>query len=775
MLTKFEKIKNIGNFEDYNAFGDVSLHKVNIIYAENGAGKTTLARILQSLSKNDPSIIERHKRIGSTSVSEVQVKEDNGASLIFNGNRWNRSLPEIEVFDAHFVADNIYTGFEINTTHHKKLYQFVVGEAGVAIIKKIERIKRLLEKVNIEISQNEDNIKAKANHLNVAEVCQLQQITDIDNLIAEKEKELGMAKSQEQILKLKIPDIFKLRKINLDIKNINAILNFSISDIGQEYVEMVKARLEVLKKNGMKDASSWLHIGTQTISKGQDDICPFCGQALNDVQLIAGYNQYFSKRYTDAQNEATNLKERINQINIEAFLLEIDSQYKQMETDLNYWRVYKSDLPQLPALNLVDYNLKCRFDNLLALVNQKVSNPIVSLPTEISTEFDNSLQSILAKCKELDDFVRNSQTTIKDLQTNIRPVEDVAKELKILQLNKTRFQEPLKKMCNLHTILLSQSNRLNALNKTLQQQQKEESNLLFKQYGTKINFYLQNVFCTKFKIENVQDGGFKGRSKEPNLDYTLTFDGTLIEQGDDENANTSFRNVLSEGDKNTIAFSFFLAKLALSFNLSDIIVVFDDPLTSLDLNRRNATIDQLIVLISLSKQLIVLSHNLHFLIDFNARKEIKKAEKKVLQIVNANGKSRIIDYNIKKDWIDNYKKSINTMIDFVDNPTPEKQELAINSIRLSLETFLKLKYCNYISDQDQTFGQVVGELQRSSCVFINTNKQDVISKLNNLVAISWRTHHGSVEEREIYSEKTLNMTEAINYTKQTLHLLNGEL
>lgn len=50
MITKIEKLKNIGNFEDYNASGDVTLKKLNIIYAENGAGKTTLSQVLQSLA-----------------------------------------------------------------------------------------------------------------------------------------------------------------------------------------------------------------------------------------------------------------------------------------------------------------------------------------------------------------------------------------------------------------------------------------------------------------------------------------------------------------------------------------------------------------------------------------------------------------------------------------------------------------------------------------------------------------------------------------------------
>lgn len=62
MITKIEKLKNIGNFEDYTASGDVTLNKLSVVYANNGAGKTTLARVLHSLSTNDPGVVLRHKR-----------------------------------------------------------------------------------------------------------------------------------------------------------------------------------------------------------------------------------------------------------------------------------------------------------------------------------------------------------------------------------------------------------------------------------------------------------------------------------------------------------------------------------------------------------------------------------------------------------------------------------------------------------------------------------------------------------------------------------------
>ena len=125
--------------------------------------------------------------------------------------------------------------------------------------------------------------------------------------------------------------------------------------------------------------------------------------------------------------------------------------------------------------------------------------------------------------------------------------------------------------------------------------------------------------------------------------------------------------------------------------------------------------------------------------------------------------------------MDNYKRSIEKMEEFVNNQSPSLQEEAINGIRLTLELILKIKYCKYIQSPNITFGQIIDELERSSCSFVNPNKSDVIAKLRDLNSISWKTHHASVDERAVYREVSLTTTEAVNYVNKALDMLNREL
>ena len=778
MIDKIERIHNIGNFDNYDAAGNVALGKMSFVYAINGAGKTTLARILQSLSIGDGSIIARHKRIGAAGDPAVILTSAPNRYKFRNG-AWDATIPEVAVFDSHFVANNVYSGFVINSDHHKSLYQFVVGDSGVEIMKKIERVKDLISACNDEKNRLGQLITATAQYDDYEKICGLARKPDVDNLIAEKDKELTLAKSQEQLAQQKLPAEITVAAPAISTANAQHVLETTVEGIGEAYVEEVKAHLDKMFRAGMQKCSDWVYQGTTLTGRAElkdegQDTCPFCGQKIGGVELVKGYNQYFSNAYRSALKNARDLLTQIEQINIESYLLRLKGQYEQIETAHKFWKTVMPEQPDVPAFDVDAFCLEEKYKALKASIVCKAENPVAAVSLDALMDYKKALEDIAILCGQVNTYVKEYVAKINELRSKIRPVADVEKELKELKIYKARYEQPLMDYCMQYDIAVHQADRLQKINKELQRQQKAASNLLFSQYGAKINDYLRNVFKTPFQISDVKDGGFRGASRRPNLDYTLTFNGTPISQ-DEGMQNTSFKNVLSEGDKNTIAFSFFLAKLTSDPHYADKIVVFDDPLTSLDMNRRTATIEQLVKLYGDCKQVIVLSHNLHFLIDLNTRKRISRTDKVSLQIVNRNGSSSIEQYEIKSEWIDRYKKAIIAMTEFVANPDPAKQDEAVNAIRISLETFLKLKFCQYIPDFNLTFGKLIDRLKQMPCTFVNPDKNSVITKLMDLDEMSWKTHHGTVDEMDVYHEVDLTPAEAQNYVQDTLNLLEKEL
>src|SRR5690606_18079003 len=100
-------------------------------------------------------------------------------------------------------------------------------------------------------------------------------------------------------------------------------------------------------------------------------------------------------------------------------------------------------------------------------------------------------------------------------------------------------------------------------------------------------------------------------------DYRLVVRRQEIKLGSssDFSSGHNFATTLSEADKRTLALAFFVARIEAEPSLSSKIVILDDPVSSMDRNRRHQTIRRIATLATSCKQLIVLSHDAYFLRD----------------------------------------------------------------------------------------------------------------------------------------------------------------
>jgi hypothetical protein len=150
-----------------------------------------------------------------------------------------------------------------------------------------------------------------------------------------------------------------------------------------------------------------------------------------------------------------------------------------------------------------------------------------------------------------------------------------------------------------------------------------------------------------------------------------------------------FKNTLSEGDKSTLAFAFFIASLEAMPDLSNQVVIFDDPLSSLDETRREATARVLLGLSPKLNQLCVFTHKK----DFLWMVYDKIPDNNVLQVRfdKTNG-SRIEPLDVNEDRKSPHAKIIDEMQRYADEdfgPTPDAMQ---GNIRKVFEVVLKTKY-----------------------------------------------------------------------------------
>lgn len=183
----------------------------------------------------------------------------------------------------------------------------------------------------------------------------------------------------------------------------------------------------------------------------------------------------------------------------------------------------------------------------------------------------------------------------------------------------------------------------------------------------------------------------------------------------------SAKYALSEGDKSTIALGIFLSRFTLE-GTEKKIIVFDDPLSSFDYNRRSATITQLSILANDSAQFFLLTHDLHFAYDFYVKNSFQYPIS--LQIRKTRNGSRLSFFDIQKEYMDITRRNLCVLKDFRDSGNATNLIDVVRSIRPALEGVIKIKYFDEI-ESNYWLGTIIERIA-------NANPTDRINKLKRV-------------------------------------------
>ncbi len=190
-------------------------------------------------------------------------------------------------------------------------------------------------------------------------------------------------------------------------------------------------------------------------------------------------------------------------------------------------------------------------------------------------------------------------------------LESLTIELKTLQARKHRFEAEIITMV---TDLQTKRQRKGEIAKEkakLRGELTAHGKTITESLGKTINAYLKRLNAG-FRID-YREPDYRG--KEPAASYQILINEVPVSpraSGDTTGA-PSFRNTLSAGDKSVLALALFLAQCNADTDLSETIIVLDDPFTSLDNFRRQFTAIEIRRICDRAKQTIVLSHDKGFL------------------------------------------------------------------------------------------------------------------------------------------------------------------
>lgn len=759
MIKKIITIKNLGTFKNHNASGG-EFKKFNIIYGENGSGKSTIVTIFRSLKTNNNDILVGRRCLGSKEDIKIDVLTDKG-NQIFENNNWKSNYEDIEIFDSKFISDNIHSGY-IDIAHRRNLQDFIIGELGVIIAKRIAEIDNETRNIlSPEISKLEKEINSKIfDSFDINKFIYLENIDDINNKIELKEKEYNLILNQEKIRKLSFLDKLEFDYINCDmiIKLFeNKFDNISSEAMG-EVINYIKVKLD-------DEGKEWLSKGTSYI---KDDSCPFCTQSIINIKIVNYFKQFFNKQY----NEFVTINlEKLNNLKSISFgnMRTINALFNSNKTLIETWNEYFNKKIYLLDLDLVEIEKK--IIDLRKLIDsdvEKKKNRIhekkgISLDLKTKIEEYEKLYSDIEKYNDQISVVNKE---IKLIKKNLDKdnTQFVYNDLVKLKNIKIRFDKDIIDLVTLyiqkrkHKMELEEEkstkkDEIDNLNKKILIELKDEINKVLKKCGT-------NFEIVETKTE--YPGG------KASLTYKIKINSISFNLGDYYSPDSipSFKNTLSEGDKSTLAFAFFISKCIKDPNIANKVIVFDDPVSSFDLHRKEATISYMNKINNLCKQMFIMSQDPAFSNILWVKTKI--SSKDSFKVLKTTESSIVIPFNIKDFNEGDYFHNYMILFDYLNEQKGNKENVA-KTIRIILEGNLKFRYPKSFNIENKWLGdfiKLINESDNTKEYFIL--KGDQITELEEINEYSKKFHHDSNTITCDYELSSINEIELKTFVERTL-------
>jgi wobble nucleotide-excising tRNase len=764
MIEKFVSIKNIGRFRDCSPRGDVTFRKLTLLFAENGRGKTTLCAIVRSLQTGRPEFISERKTLGTTDPASVHIRLG-GDSFTFSNNAWSATHPDIAIFDSVFVHDNVYAGDYVDHEHKKNLYRVIVGAQGVHLARQIEELDGKIRDANTEIRTKKEAVsRMLPNGTALEEYLAWQPVEDIESKIQQKKTEIA---NRERTLEkaTEIQSKGLLAKITLPAfpSDFVTILSKQLADITADAEARVREQINA--HNMGNQGETWLSQGLGFVA---DDKCPFCGQSINGNELIAAYRSHFNAAYKALKQEVAQLTQRISSSIGESSLNAAQQAISSNLTLVEFWKQFaEMALPEFPFEDVRRKYATLR-DLALALAHRKQQSP--TEPVTPESDFQTALDAVTA----LQESVQIYNAAVDTCNERINAQKSAAqqgsdinalkRELADLEAKKRRFSPEVVEACAEYHKALTAKKDLEKQKEDRKKELDQYCQQILQTYESSINTYLDQ-FNAGFRITNsrhLYTGG------TPSSHYQIVINNCTVDLGDSRTqpGKPCFKTTLSSGDRSALALAFFLAALKQDSGIGNKIVVLDDPFTSQDRFRRTCTQQLIRQLASEAEQVIVLSHDPHFL--RLIWEGYPPSDIKTLQICRAGDTVIIGEWDIEAETQSTYIKNYSVLLDFYRERKGRPLDVA-RTIRPFLEGLLRAHFPGHFQS-NEWLGDFIGTIRNCSETDGLSHAKADLSEIEAINEYSKRYHH---DQNPNADSEPLSEDELHSYVKRTLRLVGG--
>lgn len=588
----------------------------------------------------------------------------------------------------------IFQGFERIIRENEGLNSIALGSENVKIKSEIDNLEKELLDLKNELG-SKDNLEGT---IYGAYSKQYKRFNDIDKEIdgfyrdcAKKLKNelpglfginYNKIKFKEEVVNKKEATDEEIREAKLNFTQTRLLiapkLEFKIENINDciKHINEDILASDLIEPNNIKfnndKERNWVSDGLKLHE--EKNICLFCGSDLSEVrksQLSIYFNDGISKLNTDINlsiKEINNIKgqiENISTINDKDFLKVYHDQIKDLNAQLNIIKLRYLDITD-ELLNKLKNKQQTPFSVLPPYEETSIYEEVIEFNKSYNCIYENNKKDI----SKLDDIKKNAKTLIYNHKI-YELCRDFNYDSKIDNLNaeKRNLEEISNRKKNKENQI---SDKISALN-NLRRKTIDETIAV-----TKINKLISSLGNQSFSL-------VKSEELEESGNYIIH----------DINNNVRDINTLSTGEKNILAFLWFVCNLENEKLRSEKqqVVVFDDPMNSNDDTTQYLIITELERLLRNSKngedkQIFILTHNIHFYL--NTRYNWwQKSNRATFHLIKNKAVTDVIEILSSKDDFSTSYDALWNELKWLYKNEDARPEYMLNPIRRILETYIK--------------------------------------------------------------------------------------
>lgn len=551
------------------------------VFANNGSGKTFLSRLFRLTEKQDELVLDENsksptdklltfgKNSGTFSFKitdgDGNVKDDFSISVT------KGQIPIIpntkylyHTFNQDYVEQNIRVlGYEKDSD----IQGFILGKVNIdlkddednlaKIAKDGEQLKEQVEKeINTYVEENINNIQnikrlSEYAYLKPSEIFQgvEKDLFDVSKSIEDLFEDYNKIKSVPENL----ADIGTVGRVNINFQTLNEIKEdlskeFSLSSLAEDFKQKIKSK------------QAFIETGMALLSETETNSCPFCEQELqeNALNLIDNYTKYLNDTEARTIKQFKGNAEMLS--SIIATLKELENTNSKRINSFNEYKtkyIPSSESEELGTLNVKE--AQDAIQSFIEIIEEKLKD--ISEPIAV----ENSIIENIEKHQTLlNTIIDTNDEKINAINTKKNGISEENKAVRkeickctynhLIETNKTNIKSIFQ--------LREQWKTLDTEIKKKKEQQKVSKK---EKVASTIKTVLNYFFSDKYTLDEET--------------FRLVFYKNTLEKD-------QAKDVLSEGEKNIIAFAYYIGDAHLKIENEDdykkLFFIIDDPISSMD-------------------------------------------------------------------------------------------------------------------------------------------------------------------------------------------------